>query len=76
MPLSTQLTRLAQNVGALTAVTNAIFEALRAKGVNYAHPKECELVMLPMFSWQTYSTIGWLTDTLPSRFSEYRRAVS
>lgn len=34
MSLSTQLTRLAQNVGALNADTNAIFEALRAKGVN------------------------------------------
>lgn len=34
MSLSTQLTRLARNVGALTADTNAIFEALRAKGVN------------------------------------------
>lgn len=34
MPISTQLTQLARNVGALTADTNAIFEALRAKGVN------------------------------------------
>ena len=34
MSISTQLTRLARNVGALTADTNAIFEALRAKGVN------------------------------------------
>lgn len=33
MPISTQLTRLAQNVGALTADTNAIFEAIAAKGV-------------------------------------------
>lgn len=33
MSLSTELTRMAQNVGALTADTNAIFEALRAKGV-------------------------------------------
>ena len=24
--------------------------------------------MLPMFPWQAYSTIGWLTDTLPLRF--------
>ena len=44
--------------------------------VNYAHPKGCELVMLPMLPWQAYSTIGWLTDTLPSRFSEYRLAAS
>ena len=44
--------------------------------VNYAHPKGCELVMLPMLPWQAYSTIGWLTCTLPSRFSEYRRAAS
>lgn len=36
--------------------------------VNYAHPKGCELVMLPMLPWQAYSTIGWLTDTLPLRF--------
>lgn len=34
MSLQSQLTRLARNVGALTADTNAIFEALRAKGVN------------------------------------------
>lgn len=34
MSLSTQLTRLAQNVGAINADTNAIFEALRAKGVS------------------------------------------
>lgn len=34
MSISTELTRLARNVGALTADTNAIFEALRAKGVN------------------------------------------
>ena len=34
MSLQSQLTRMAQNVGALTADTNAIFEALRAKGVN------------------------------------------
>lgn len=44
--------------------------------VNYAHPKGCELVMLPMLPWQAYSTIGWLTDTLPSRSSECRRAAS
>ena len=34
MPISTELTRMAQNVGALNADTNAIFEALRAKGVD------------------------------------------
>lgn len=34
MSISTQLTYLARNVGNLTADTNAIFEALRAKGVN------------------------------------------
>jgi hypothetical protein len=34
MPISTELTRLARNVGDLTADTNAIFEALRAKGVD------------------------------------------
>ena len=34
MPLSTELTRMAQNVGALNVDTNAIFEALRAKGVD------------------------------------------
>lgn len=34
MSLQSQLTRLAHNVGALTADTNAIFEALRAKGVS------------------------------------------
>ena len=34
MSISTQLTRMAQNVGALNADTNAIFEALRAKGVD------------------------------------------
>jgi len=34
MSISTQLTRLAQNVGAINADTNAIFEALRAKGVD------------------------------------------
>ena len=33
MPISTELTRMAQNVGALNADTNAIFDALRAKGV-------------------------------------------
>ena len=44
--------------------------------VNYAHPKGRELVMLPMLPWQAYSTIGRLTDALPSRFSEYRRAAS
>lgn len=33
MSISTELTRMARNVGALTADTNAIFEALRAKGV-------------------------------------------
>ena len=33
MPLSAELTRMAQNVGALNADTNAIFEALRSKGV-------------------------------------------
>lgn len=33
MSISTQLTRLAQNVGALTADTNAIFEAIESKGV-------------------------------------------
>ena len=44
--------------------------------VNYPPPKGGELVMLPMLPWQAYSTIGWLTCTLPSRFSEYRRAAS
>jgi hypothetical protein len=44
--------------------------------VNYAPPKGGELVMLPMFPWQAYSTIGRLTDALPSRFSECRRAAS
>lgn len=44
--------------------------------VNYAHPKGCELAMLTMLPWQAYSAIGWLTCTLPSRFSEYRRAAS
>ena len=44
--------------------------------VNYAPTKGGELVMLPMLPWQAYSTIGWLTDTLPSRFSECRRAAS
>lgn len=34
MSITQQLTRLARNVGALTADINAIFEALRAKGVN------------------------------------------
>lgn len=33
MSLQSQLTRLARNVGALNADTNAIFEALRAKTV-------------------------------------------
>jgi uncharacterized protein (TIGR02145 family) len=33
MSISQQLSQLARNVGALTADTNAIFEALRAKGV-------------------------------------------
>ena len=33
MSIATELTRLARNVGALTADTTAIFEALRAKGV-------------------------------------------
>ena len=33
MSLQSQLTRMAQNVGALNADTNAIFDALRAKGV-------------------------------------------
>jgi len=36
MSLQSQLTRLAQNVGALTADTNAIFEALRAEGRPFA----------------------------------------
>lgn len=44
--------------------------------VNYAPPKGGELAMLPMLPWQAYSTIGWLTCTLPSRFSEYRLAAS
>ena len=44
--------------------------------VNYAPPKGGELVMLPMLPWQAYSTIGWLTDTLPSRFSECRLEAS
>ena len=44
--------------------------------VNYAPPKGGELVMLPMLPWQAYSTIGRLTDTLPSRFSEYRLGAS
>ena len=44
--------------------------------VNYSQPKGSELVMLPMLPWQAYSTIGWLTCTLPSRFSEYRLAAS
>lgn len=34
MSISTELTRMAGNVGALAADTNAIFEALRAKGVD------------------------------------------
>lgn len=34
MPISTELTRMAQNVGALNADTSAIFDALRAKGVD------------------------------------------
>ena len=34
MSISTELIRMAQNVGALNADTNAIFEALRAKGVD------------------------------------------
>lgn len=34
MSLQSQLIRLARNVGALNADTNAIFEALRAKGVD------------------------------------------
>ena len=33
MPITSELTRMAQNVGALNADTNAIFEALRSKGV-------------------------------------------
>lgn len=42
--------------------------SIRKWYVNYAPPKGGELVMLPMLPWQAYSTIGWLTDTLPSRF--------
>jgi len=34
MSISTELIRMAQNVGALNADTNAIFDALRAKGVD------------------------------------------
>ena len=34
MSLQSQLTRMARNAGALNADTNAIFEALRAKGVD------------------------------------------
>jgi len=34
MSLSTELTRMAQNVGAITANTNAIFEAIESKGVS------------------------------------------
>ena len=34
MSISAELTRMAQNVGALNADTNAIFDALRAKGVD------------------------------------------
>ena len=41
---------------------------LSLKSVNYAPPKGGELVMLPMLPWQAYSTIGWLTCTLPLRF--------
>jgi uncharacterized protein (TIGR02145 family) len=41
MSLQSQLTRLAHNVGALTADTNAIFEALRAKGVDV--PSDAQL---------------------------------
>jgi hypothetical protein len=45
MSISTELTRLAQNVGALTADTTAIFEALRAKGVSV--PADAKLADCP-----------------------------
>lgn len=41
--------------------------SIRKWYVNYAPPKGGELVMLPMLPWQAYSTIGWLTCTLPYR---------
>ena len=43
--------------------------------VNYAHPKGCELVMLPMLPWQAYSTIGRLTFGLPHRLFPTNRDV-
>ena len=85
MSLQSQLTRLAQNVGALTADTNAIFEALRAKGV--AVPVNAQLsdvaeMIESIVPPQTYVTIGgrqyktvtignqeWLAENLDYKFS-------
>jgi len=44
--------------------------------VNYPRPKGRELVRLPLFPQGDWCTIGWLTYTLPSKFSEYRLAAS
>lgn len=84
MPISTQLTQLARNVGALTADTNAIFEALRAKGVNV--PANAQLsdvadMIESIVPPQTYVTIGgrqyktvsignqqWLAENLDWKF--------
>lgn len=84
MSLSTQLTRLARNVGALTADTNAIFEALRAKGVDV--PANAQLsdvadMIESIVPPQTYVTIGcrqyktvtignqeWLAENLDYKF--------
>jgi uncharacterized protein (TIGR02145 family) len=85
MSISTELTRMAGNVGALAADTNAIFEALRAKGVDVP-PGATLGNVVDMIGeielYPTYVTIGtrayktvtignqeWMAENLDYKFS-------
>ena len=84
MSLQSQLTRMAHNVGTLNADTNAIFEALRAKGVDVpanARLSDVADMIETIELNQTYVTIGgrqyktvtignqeWLAENLDYKF--------
>lgn len=55
--------------------TKVIAIELKTK-VNYPRLKGCGLVRLPLFPRGDLCTIGWLTCTLPSKFSMHHRGAS